>query len=110
MFIEGTLNSMPNSTFRIEFFSNEEVDASGHGEGKLFLTSRVVHTNDDGDATFSVPYNDVKQPLLVDGGNVTYLTSTATVKVCESDDTPKNVCKFGSTSEFSEALAVDVEN
>ncbi len=31
--IEGTLNSTPNTTFRLEFFSNPSCDPSGFGQG-----------------------------------------------------------------------------
>ena len=35
--ILGTLNSTPNSTFRVEFFSNTHPDTSGYGEGEQYL-------------------------------------------------------------------------
>ena len=33
--IQGTLNSTPNTTFRLEFFANTACDASGNGEGQF---------------------------------------------------------------------------
>src|SRR6185369_5300590 len=35
--IQGTLNSKPATTFRIDFYSNAAGDPSGNGEGALFL-------------------------------------------------------------------------
>ena len=38
--VQGTLNSIPDTTFRIEFFGNAACDASGNGEGATFLGAR----------------------------------------------------------------------
>jgi hypothetical protein len=35
--VQGTLNSAANSTFRVEFFSTPTCDASGNGQGQVFL-------------------------------------------------------------------------
>ena len=35
--ISGTLNSIPNTTFRVEFFDNIALDPSGNGEGQTYL-------------------------------------------------------------------------
>ena len=51
--INGTLNSTPNTTFRIEFFANDMLDPSGNGEGQIFLGSTSVMT--DGAATHRSP-------------------------------------------------------
>ena len=49
--VQGTLNSIPDTTFRIEFFGNTACDASGNGEGQLFLGSSAVTTDANGNAT-----------------------------------------------------------
>ena len=49
--VQGTLNSTPNATFRIEFFGNAACDASGNGEGATFLGSTSVTTDGSGNAT-----------------------------------------------------------
>ena len=49
--VQGTLNSTPNATFRIEFFGNTACDASGNGEGATFLGATTVLTDGTGNAT-----------------------------------------------------------
>jgi hypothetical protein len=45
--IKGTLNSTPNSTFTIQFFSNVASEPAGN-EGRRFLGQKVVSTNANG--------------------------------------------------------------
>ncbi len=90
--IKGKLNSTPNKTFRIEFFTNPTCDASGHGEGKHYLGIVVVQTNNNGNVNFT--FNTPK--ILLAGTQVTAnATSTA------GDGTPLN------TSEFSKCKAAE---
>ncbi|HEY3027403.1 MAG TPA: hypothetical protein VGJ55_14735, partial [Pyrinomonadaceae bacterium] len=51
--IEGTLNSSPNTQFRIEFFANDACHLSGFGEGKTFLGAGVVTTDGNCTADFT---------------------------------------------------------
>lgn len=37
--IQGSLNSMANSTFQIDFYSNAAVDFTGNGEGAIFFNT-----------------------------------------------------------------------
>lgn len=85
--INGTLASAPSSSFRLEFFSNVNCDASGNGEGQLFLGSTNVATNVDGIAPFSVTF-----PFGVPVGQ--FITATATDAA-------------GNTSEFSMCQMVE---
>ena len=48
--VQGTLNSIPDTTFRIEFFGNTACDASGNGEGATFLGATAVTTDGTGNA------------------------------------------------------------
>jgi titin len=82
--ISGTLNSTPNTTFRIEFFAGSGCDASGFGEGRSFIGTTNATTNNNGDVTFG--------PLsfAVPAGQ-TEITATATDAV-------------GNTSEFSQCF------
>ena len=54
--IDGSLNSTPSTTFRLEFFANPHCDNSGHGEGRDFLGGTEVTTNSGGDVVFSVTF------------------------------------------------------
>ncbi len=79
--IQGSLNSTPNTTFQIDFYSSLALDPSGHGEGALFFNTTSVTTNGNGDATFNVTF-----PAPLGAGRV--ITATATDEA-------------GNTSEFS---------
>jgi hypothetical protein len=81
--IQGTLNSLPNTTFDLDFYSNAAVDASGNGEGAQFFGTAQVTTNVNGNATINVMF-----PVALATGRV--ITATAT--------DPN-----GNTSEFSAA-------
>lgn len=83
--ITGTLNSTPNTTFRLEFFANTVLDPSGYGEGERFLGFVNVSTDGSGNASFTVP-------LLGPSTAGQFITATAT----DAD---------GNTSEFSLGVA-----
>src|SRR5262249_50690754 len=53
--VTGTLNSVPNTTFRIEFFANHEAGSFGYGEGERYLGSVNGTTDAGGNASFTVP-------------------------------------------------------
>ncbi|MFQ5649312.1 MAG: FlgD immunoglobulin-like domain containing protein [bacterium] len=82
--IEGTLNSLSNTVFRLEFFSNTVCDDSDHGEGETFLGATTVTTDGSGDASFTAV---LAKPFAAG----TFLTATAT----DPDD---------NTSEFSKCI------
>ena len=86
--VEGVLDSLPGRSYRLEFFSSQALDASGHGEGEIFLGSADIATDGSGQAAFSVTL-----PTVVPFGH--FITATAT----DPD---------GNTSEFSQAIAVEV--
>jgi uncharacterized repeat protein (TIGR01451 family) len=94
--IAGTLNSTPNTFFLIQFFASPDADPSGHGEGKDFLGQVNVKTDGSGDVGFST------QPLPVPQGSE-FISATATELIVES------IHPFGSTSEFSGAVAIAAE-
>jgi CSLREA domain-containing protein len=84
--ITGTLNSTPNTTFRIEFFASDAPDASGFGEGQTFLGFTTVTTDGNGDVGFSVSL-----PVTVSTTQVVSATATDPA---------------GNTSEFSHVVPV----
>ncbi|SFD16028.1 conserved repeat domain-containing protein/Por secretion system C-terminal sorting domain-containing protein [Chitinophaga sp. CF118] len=83
--IQGTLSSTPNTTFRLDFFSNDACNPSGFGEGQAFLDSFKVITDGTGNAAFTAVLTGKTFPA----GAV--ITATAT--------DPNN-----NTSEFSACL------
>ena len=99
------MHGKPKRLYVIELFSNEELSLSGYGEGKKFLTDKTIKTDKNGDAEFSIPYNDVHGEFLIDQFGKTYLTATATAKFCEQGSSN---CKPGATSEFSEVCELDL--
>ncbi|MFI4953619.1 MAG: Ig-like domain repeat protein [Burkholderiales bacterium] len=82
--VAGSLNSIANSAFTLEFFANAACDASGYGEGQTFIGTTTVTTDASGNASFG-PLN-FPAPT---GQSV--ITSTATDAA-------------GNTSEFSQCL------
>src|SRR5262249_50921364 len=55
--LQGTLGSEPNTTYRIELFSNGTGDPSGFGEGQSTIGSTTLTTNATGFGTFSFTYS-----------------------------------------------------
>lgn len=95
LLVTGTLNSQSNTNYRIEFFGNISVDASGYGEGQTYLGFVNVLTNGSGNATFSATLS----------GN--YTTSSTIVSSTTTRLTGGLVAV--ETSEFSVAVPADVE-
>ena len=69
--IQGSLQSIPNTTFEIDFYSNGAVDPSGNGEGAQFFGTTSVNTDNNGNATINVTF-----PVALASGRV--ITATAT--------------------------------
>jgi hypothetical protein len=88
--VVGTLNSTPNTTFRIEFFASDAADPTGFGEGQTFLDFTTVTTDGNGDASFTVTLQSAVAPGQV-------VTATATDPA-------------GNTSEFALTIAGQVTN
>jgi len=86
-FFTVTLNSTPNTTFRIEFFVNSECDPSGFGEGEELLLAVSVRTDINGDAAISTNFAEAFP--------CAFITATATDP-------------SGNTSEFSQCALVSV--
>ena len=51
--VEGTLNSLANTSFRIEIYSNATGDPTGYGEGQTLIGILDVGTDGFGNASFS---------------------------------------------------------
>jgi titin len=93
--IQGTLNSTPNTTFTLEFFSNAAADPSGYGEGQTYIGSTTVTTGADCNATFVVTFADTPgEPIITatatdPGGNTSefsgVLTNAADLSITKTD-------------------------
>jgi hypothetical protein len=97
--LSGTLNSNPNSSFRLEFFANESCNANVvgfpaeqfFGEGRTFIGSTSVNTNAGGDASFGpVSLGPVPAVQTVFTATATNTTSNDTSEFaqCVSATTP----------------------
>ncbi len=69
--INGTLNSIANTAYTIDFYANATCDASGNGEGQAYLGSTNVMTGADCNANLSIAL-----PVSLNVGSV--VTATAT--------------------------------
>lgn len=86
--LAGTLNSLPNELFRLEFFATPVCDALGFGEGQTYLGATEVATDAAGNVSFAIQ-------LPTAGPVAGQITATATRLAT------------GSTSEFSACLPFD---
>jgi CSLREA domain-containing protein len=84
--ISGSLNSLANTTFRVEFFTSPACHFSGHGEGRVFLGAGSFTTDGAGNVPVSIAAG------ALTAGHV--VTATATNQIT------------GDTSEFSACLTV----
>jgi uncharacterized repeat protein (TIGR01451 family) len=84
--VRGTLFSTPNTTFTLEFFSNDAPDPSGYGEGQASIGTVIVQTDPSGRAPL-----DLTLPTTAAVGS--FISATATDPA-------------GNTSEFSNTVPV----
>jgi len=84
--VSGTLTSLPNTQFTVEFFENNLCDPSGFGQGELILNRALLTTDNTGNVSFNLTF-----PNASVGGQ--FITATAT--------DPN-----GNTSEFSKCSIV----
>jgi hypothetical protein len=87
--IQGSLNSVANKPYRIDFFSSPAADPSGFGEGQTWIGAVNVTTDGSGNAAFN---QDFPGSLTV--GSVVTATATGTGS------------GGSGTSEFSAAITV----
>ncbi len=96
--VTGSLNSFPNTSFRIELFSNTQLHPSGFGGGENFLGFVNATSNADGDAPFTFTASQT-----VPAGR--FITATATLLI-DLDDVPATPLAALETSEFSAGIVV----
>jgi parallel beta-helix repeat protein len=78
--IEGTLNSTPLRSFRVELFSSPACDPSGYGQGRDLIGTTDVTTDVNGDAGLSVIV-----PAAVTPGSPITMTATDTATADTSE-------------------------
>lgn len=88
----GTLNSLPNRTFRIDFYSSPACDPSGYGEGRTYVGWRDITTNASGNASFNFTLS-----IGVSAGWVVAATAS-------------DLSAGGQTSEFSQCRQVTAQS
>jgi len=86
-YISGSLNSNQDQNYRLEFFSDPAPDASGHGEGRVFL----------GAVTVAIPPGS---------GMVSFSTVLPVVAASGSKLTATATDSAGNTSEFAVNITV----
>ncbi|HEX3081957.1 MAG TPA: hypothetical protein VHQ86_01765 [Candidatus Saccharimonadia bacterium] len=64
--IAGSLNSLGNTSFNIDFFQSPSCSSSGYGQGRDYMGSTTVTTNASGNASFNV-----SMPLTIGGMAIT---------------------------------------
>jgi parallel beta-helix repeat protein len=106
--VAGTLDSLPDKTFAIDFYASSEADPSGYGEGERWLGAITVSTDANGDADF-----DAVLPAATTPGEVITATATEDLPVIAVDpgtpDDPSDDYTIhpGNTSEFSAAMPIE---
>ncbi|MCU0879946.1 MAG: FG-GAP-like repeat-containing protein, partial [Pirellulaceae bacterium] len=86
--IRGTLKSLANTTFELDFYTSAAADPSGHGEGQAWLGTATVTTDALGLAPFYLSF-----PRSTPAGQFIAATSTGQI----------------STSEFSNSVVVQAD-
>jgi uncharacterized repeat protein (TIGR01451 family) len=61
----GNFNSLPNTTYTIEFFSSPEADPSGYGQGQTYLGSTAITTGSTCTQTISNPVNTADADMSI---------------------------------------------
>ena len=54
--IQGSLNSVPNKPYRVDFYSSPSADPSGFGEGQTWIGAVNVTTDGTGNASFNMDF------------------------------------------------------
>ena len=88
--VKGTLNSTPNTSYFIDFYGSPSANASGYGEGQVYVGTQYVTTDASGNASFSTS-------VAASAGQI--ISATATTDDSEEGDT-------SGTSEFAKDISV----
>ena len=89
-YVAGTLNSTPNATFTLQFFSNASPDPTGYGEGQTLIGTTTVSTDANGNASFSASF-----PGTIPTGES--VIATATDSSGDTSEFSQNVTSFAAS-------------
>ena len=78
--VTGTLNSIPVSTFTVQFFGNSSCDPSGNGEGQTFLGSTSVTTDSNGNG--AIPLFATAAGTIVTATAISSQSDTSEFSAC----------------------------
>ncbi|HEX8201786.1 MAG TPA: Calx-beta domain-containing protein, partial [Isosphaeraceae bacterium] len=99
LLIDGTLSSLPLTSFRLDFFAGAAADGSGFGEGDAPLGTTVVTTDAAGVA-------DIKYDLAVTTNLLNQVVTATATRLSDHDGNPATPLILTDTSEFSPARTV----
>ena len=87
-FIQGRLDTLPNSQYLIDFYLSSECDPSGHGEGQAAVGGTIVQSGSSGNVGFSavIPASPA-QPFVTTTARLNGGT-TSEFSACRRIDTP----------------------
>jgi hypothetical protein len=88
--IQGTLNSLANTVFALDFYASTTCDASGFGEGQRYLGTFSVNTDGSGNAVFS--------------GNVANAPIAGEIVTATATDPSGNTSEFSGCFQLSPTL------
>jgi hypothetical protein len=101
--IQGSLNTFPNATFIVEFFSSDICDPSGFGGSKVFLGAATVVTDNGGNGPFTASL-PISSPL---GQS---FTATASDPDGNSSEFSKCIEQSNQTSTIAALIALIMNN
>ncbi len=81
--VSGSLSSRPDRTYKLWFFTNEQCDPSGYGEGESFAQEMVVTTDGGGYAAFTVVFPQQERPFVT--ATASYYGATSEFSQCRAD-------------------------
>lgn len=82
--VYGNLNSRPDRTYTLWFFTNEQCDPSGYGEGEAFAKELVVTTDSNGNAPFSAVFpQQAERPFVT--ATASYNGAISEFSQCRAD-------------------------
>lgn len=84
--IQGTLNSSPNANFTIDFFSSASCDASGFGEGEIYLGSVSTTTDASGNSPiFSLAVSAISPTRVITATATDSANNTSEFSACAQE-------------------------